>query len=189
MTAILKEDPPNLPVAERHIPPALERIVDRCLEKSPAARFQSRGGPRVRARVAVVTLRSHGDRCGAAGREPHARFTRAACVDTAAGLGLALAITSAVAVPHLRETAPVEQSVQFEIRLPAGASPVAQAPIEISPDGQQVLFGAFVQGISALWVRSLSGLEARRLPGTEGAAYPFWSHDSRSVAFFAGTEG
>ena len=41
MTAVLKEDPPDLPAAERHIPPALERIVHRCLEKSPAGRFKS----------------------------------------------------------------------------------------------------------------------------------------------------
>jgi hypothetical protein len=39
--AILKEDPADLPLAERHIPPALARIVDRCLEKNPAARFQT----------------------------------------------------------------------------------------------------------------------------------------------------
>src|SRR5262245_20220534 len=35
MSAILKEDPVDLPIAERHIPPALGRIIDRCLEKSP----------------------------------------------------------------------------------------------------------------------------------------------------------
>jgi serine/threonine protein kinase len=38
MTAILKEDPPDLPVADRQIPPALARIVDRCLAKTPSAR-------------------------------------------------------------------------------------------------------------------------------------------------------
>ena len=41
MLAIAKEDPPDLPAAERHIPLSLARIVNRCLEKSTAARFQS----------------------------------------------------------------------------------------------------------------------------------------------------
>ena len=40
MAAILNEDPPPLP-SDRAMPPALARIVDRCLEKSPAARFQT----------------------------------------------------------------------------------------------------------------------------------------------------
>ena len=44
MTAILKEDPPDLQLqTARPISPALARIVDRCLEKSPGARFQSTG--------------------------------------------------------------------------------------------------------------------------------------------------
>jgi serine/threonine protein kinase len=41
VSAILKEDPPDLPIAEKHIPPALARIIDRCLEKNPGARFAS----------------------------------------------------------------------------------------------------------------------------------------------------
>ena len=41
MMAILKEDPPELPSADGKIPSALVRIVNRCLEKSPAARFQT----------------------------------------------------------------------------------------------------------------------------------------------------
>jgi eukaryotic-like serine/threonine-protein kinase len=41
LNAILKEDPPELSVTNRNLPPALERIVGHCLEKSPEERFQS----------------------------------------------------------------------------------------------------------------------------------------------------
>ena len=41
MNAILKEDPPDLSETNRHLPPALERIVSHCLEKNPQERFQS----------------------------------------------------------------------------------------------------------------------------------------------------
>ena len=41
MTAILKEDPPELSLTGKPISPALERIVRRCLEKNPLQRFQS----------------------------------------------------------------------------------------------------------------------------------------------------
>jgi len=41
MSAILKEEPAELSGIGRNLPPALGRIVDRCLEKDPAERFQS----------------------------------------------------------------------------------------------------------------------------------------------------
>ena len=41
MSAILKEDPPELTETNRQVPPALERIVRHCLEKNPDERFQS----------------------------------------------------------------------------------------------------------------------------------------------------
>jgi serine/threonine protein kinase len=41
MNAILKDDPPENPVAERQVPPALDRLMRRCLEKDPEQRFQS----------------------------------------------------------------------------------------------------------------------------------------------------
>src|SRR5437870_1623411 len=40
-------------------------------------------------------------------------------------------------------------------------------------------------GKSELWVRSLDNVVAQTLPGTDGAYSPFWSADSRSLAFFA----
>ena len=56
----------------------------------------------------------------------------------------------------------------------------------ISPDGRRVTFAANVDGKRGLWLRDLDALSARLLPGTDGATYPFWSPDSRWVAFFAG---
>jgi Tol biopolymer transport system component len=58
--------------------------------------------------------------------------------------------------------------------------------MSISPDGREVVFGAISKGTPTLWVRSLAALQARQLPGTEGASFPFWSPDSLWIGFFAG---
>ena len=55
----------------------------------------------------------------------------------------------------------------------------------VSPDGQHLVFTARLQGTRQLWMRALDGA-VQPLAGTEGAAFPFWSPDSRTVAFFAG---
>jgi eukaryotic-like serine/threonine-protein kinase len=56
----------------------------------------------------------------------------------------------------------------------------------ISPNGSQLAFTARDEsGKVMLWIRALDSLAAQLLPGTEGAGLPFWSPDSRSVAFFA----
>ena len=57
--------------------------------------------------------------------------------------------------------------------------------LAISPDGQKLVFVAISDGRSRLWLRSLSSGAARPLEGTDRASFPFWSPDSRSVAFFA----
>ena len=54
----------------------------------------------------------------------------------------------------------------------------------ISPDGRRIAFSADVNGRTMLWVRDLDSLDAKLLPGTETAAFPFWSPDSRSIGFF-----
>jgi Tol biopolymer transport system component len=38
---------------------------------------------------------------------------------------------------------------------------------------------------SELWIRDLASLDARAISGTAGAVQPFWSPDSRSLAFFS----
>jgi len=84
----------------------------------------------------------------------------------------------------------VPRVVRFTLDAPTETSyhldPVSPGPVAVSPDARSLVFSARgPDGNPALYVRQLDTLEARRLPGTEGAQYPFWSPDSRSVGFFA----
>jgi DNA-binding winged helix-turn-helix (wHTH) protein/Tol biopolymer transport system component len=59
----------------------------------------------------------------------------------------------------------------------------------VSPDGQRVVIsGVAPDGKRHLWIRALDSITARLLPGTETALLPFWSPDSRFVAYFHGSE-
>jgi len=57
--------------------------------------------------------------------------------------------------------------------------------VAISPDGKLLAFTAATGGKLQLWVRPIDSTEASPLAGTDGARNPFWSPDSRSIAFFA----
>ena len=67
------------------------------------------------------------------------------------------------------------------------STPLTTAPLSlaISPDGQTIAFVATADGQSRLWLRSLVTGSAQPVKGTDGAEFPFWSPDSRSIGFFA----
>src|SRR4030095_8564809 len=56
--------------------------------------------------------------------------------------------------------------------------------LAVSPDGRWLAFTATPGGRVQLWVRAFDVADARLLAGTDGASYPFWSPDSRFIAFF-----
>jgi Tol biopolymer transport system component len=57
--------------------------------------------------------------------------------------------------------------------------------LAISPDGSRIAYASTASGVRELWIRPIDSLEARPLPGTDGATQAFWSPDSRYLAFFA----
>ncbi len=93
----------------------------------------------------------------------------------------------ALGVPYFRQPETSAQPIRFLISPPENAVLPWHPTVEISPDGSHVAFVASVDGVQSLWVRALDSLQARSLPGTEGAYFPFWSPDSQNLGFFSGT--
>jgi serine/threonine protein kinase len=194
MTAILKDDPPDLPTAERKLPPALARIVDRCLEKTPAARFQS-AEDLAFALDALSTQSGATESMIGSVATPRAREKQAWALVAALSVALVAALAWAAVAQFWR--APIEQrALRFIVPPPDGWSlPVVvrqttnqvsgRSPVAVSPDGRRIAFIARNAEKDALWIRSLDTLISRMLPGTEGVSAPFWSPDSRFIGFFA----
>src|SRR5437867_1847559 len=104
----------------------------------------------------------------------------------AAGILLLVVADSVlVAVIHFREPVNEDQSIRFVITAPDNAT-VFGVPPAISPDGKRLAFVATSGGKTQLWIRPLDSVTAQPLPGTDNADYPFWSPDSRSIAFADG---
>jgi eukaryotic-like serine/threonine-protein kinase len=190
LSAILREAPAAVPsTIDRPVPPMLLRIVERCLEKSPLARFQSTTD----LAFALKGL-SHADSGTTAAQSTLApvitrgwrRVVPWAIAGTAAAATIVLWRLWQVA------SVPVHSPVvRFTIPAPAGTSfgpqPMAPFPV-ISPDGRHLAFFALRTGEPpSLWVRPLDGVEARpltRKPSRAGG-FPFWSPDSRSIGFLS----
>ena len=101
--------------------------------------------------------------------------------------GIVISALAAILLYHPQQDA---RSIRAVINAPPKTSMNLQGdfagPPIISPDGSTIAFTATgSEGKVALWVRPTDSLDARMLPGTEGAIFPFWSPDSNALAFFA----
>jgi eukaryotic-like serine/threonine-protein kinase len=160
MTAILKEDPPEISDAHPGISPAVERVVDYCLEKDPAARFQS-------ARDLGLALEALSGASGATSA------TLAAVPEAKKKGGLALALAAAAALIL------IAVAYWLGMKQSAGPKPVTFEPLTFRrgsigsarflSDGETIVYSAAWDGHPSELFTSRIGSPEWRSLGLENA--------------------
>jgi serine/threonine protein kinase len=158
----------------------IQQLLRRCLERDLTRRLRDIGDAHIEIFDALAGSSSANE-----SRETRS-IARNLRVSVGASLLVAVSVMLAAAVlAVVRRTATLASPPErrFEIVTPPSADD--GGVVAISPDGETVAFAATSNGETKLWLHSLrSGLE-RPLEGTTGANNPFWSPDSRSIAFLA----
>src|SRR5262249_29967307 len=183
MSAILKEDPPELSDTNKTVSPALERIVNHCLEKNPEGRFYSARD--IAFALEALSGSTTSSETTMAASLPARRPGRDWLPWVIAGAAVLLA-AAAFAWAYFRRSPSGEVTEAMRFIIPMPDKGLVIGPPVISPDGRRIVYRLNTEdGKELLWVRALGSFDARPLAGTEEAVQPFWSPDSRSVGFFA----
>ncbi|MGB9236932.1 MAG: protein kinase [Terriglobales bacterium] len=178
---ILAVDPPSVSTLRPQTPPGLDRVIRLCLDKDPDERIQTAHDLKLQLQAIAETPPTSQAPVVAAARRPWLPWM-------AAGLLAIAAIAFALA--YLQSLRAPQASVHSYILPPEKATFLltgnGAGPPVLSPDGLRIAFVAKnADGKQMLWIRPLNSAVAQPMSGTEGATYPFWSADSRYVAFFA----
>ena len=190
LASVLKDDldwrllPADLPAGAR-------RLLRRCLEKDPRRRLASMGDARLEIEETEAATVSGGIAADASAGTAGAPLPRRGpSLTVAAGL-VAVSVLATVALMRALSTAPDAPAAagvtRLAITLPHDGEVTEsnRMPLALSPDGSMLVFVARIQGVHQLHLRRLDERDAVPLPGTEGAAMPFFSPDGQWVAFFA----
>ena len=176
LAEVLKTDPDWRQVPEG-TPAAVRQLLRRCLRKDRRLRLHDMADVRIEVEEAL----SSPSVALPFGRSVRRRRERLGWISVAV-LAAALAAGATWVWRGARSDADARE-MRVEVTTPPTTDPMS---LEISPDGRSIVFVATFEGRPRLWLRALDGKTAARpLPGTDFAAYPFWSPDSRSVGFFA----
>ena len=188
IASIMKDEPRMLADLAPMSPPALDRVVTRCLAKDPDERWQS-------ARDLAAELRYIGESTPAASRTQPAStvevrkptMNRERVFWSAALVGVVLVALALQMLQQPGTDTGTNRLVQFNITTPEEIYLVGDAAEpSISPDGSMAAFWAVdSSGAALLWVRPMDSADPKPLVGTDNGQLCFWSPDSKYLGFFA----
>jgi Tol biopolymer transport system component len=179
MNAILRDDPVDLAGDSADTPAGLARVVQRCLEKSPAERFQS-------ARDLGFHLGAlggdSGQRSGAAKAVAASRRAPHGIVMAAVGMASAVA---GMAIGWYAARQPAMELARFETFTYSGSDSAPTA----SPDGRTIAFISARAGRAQVWIRQVDGGGERVLTAGPDDRAPRFSPDGASIIFVRSEDG
>jgi len=189
---IMKGEPRKASEIVETSPAALDRVIRTCLRKDPDERFQSAHDVKLQLEWIAE---SPDEAAGPAGAPAPARATKPLLRYLPWVVAALAAVVAMIGWDSYsqsqRKLADASRPVTFAVPMPAeqGAGFRRRnvwADLALSPDGRRLVFVAKdMDGTNHLWLREFDDLESRRIEGTDGAAMPFWSPDSRNIGFFA----
>jgi len=184
--SILEKEPEPIRTLQPLTPTSLERVIQKCLAKDPDARWQRAGDLASELKWIAEGSAAGSQAVGQPQRRKGARISEwlawilaALAVIAVIVLSLVLGFSGNVKQPVIRTQIAGLEKIQFNFVGDNGG------PLVISPDGKNIVFSARGDGKNQLFLRSLEKLVPQPIGGTGGGTFPFWSPDSRSVAFFA----
>ena len=182
IASVLKEEPAPVSQIQPMVSPMLDQAISQCLAKDPDNRWQTAGD----LKRALLWVADGGSMAGVPKPVSKRRRTRervqwgviTALILATVALGGMFWQTTRTEVPVRRMVVPLEDGALF--------ANMGGGGVEISPDGMKLAYVARDSSDSQvrLWVRPLDSMSAIALPGTDGATFPFWSPDSRYLAFY-----
>ncbi len=172
-SAILREDPP--PLTDARVPPVLDRIIRRCLEKSPKLRYQSADD--LAFTLEAISGTTTGSVVSVVDAPGHRRWP-------AVLAGTFAVSTVLLALPFLL-TQPSADPSQYRFT-PFATDPEFENHSAWSPDGRSIAFGKDVDGNAQIFVRSVDSDSIVQLThGAVNAAWPFWWPDASRLGYLA----
>ena len=186
ISAIMTGEPAPLSTLQPLTPPALDRLVRRCLRKDPDDRCQTATDVAEELRgisqdaVATDSLRAVAPRRRRRGLVWG--FGTVAALLLVLGLFVGLRFMRSGAPP----VQPVRLTLSFPIEAPLFTGYNATNPLALSPDGKTLVYMGATTNEIQLFVRRLDRGEVKPIPGTADSDEPFFSPDGLEVGFFTG---